>query len=89
MLFLQQGPAETTGYMIAGYAVIFGVMLVYLVSLILRRRRVSQDLEALEEIEGVEKSWDGQWYGDKYHKLLDSNLRLCYDIHVNAAIANW
>ena len=55
MLFLQQGPAETTGYMIAGYAVIFGVMLVYLVSLILRRRRVSQDLEALEEIEGEEK----------------------------------
>ena len=28
-LFLQQGPANTTTYMIAGYAVIFIVMLVY------------------------------------------------------------
>ena len=51
MLFLQQGPAETTVYMVAGYAVIFGVMLVYLVSLIVRRRRMAQDLEALEEMD--------------------------------------
>ena len=29
-LFLQQGPANTTTYMIAGYAVIFIVMLVYM-----------------------------------------------------------
>lgn len=47
MLFLQQGPAETTGYMIAGYAVIFGVMLVYLISVIVRMRRAQQDYEAL------------------------------------------
>jgi CcmD family protein len=55
MLFLQQGPAETTGYMIAGYAVIFGVMLVYLVSLIVRRRRMAKDLKTLEELEGMDK----------------------------------
>ena len=42
MLVLQQGPAETTVYMIAGYSVIFGVMLLYLVSLVIRRRRMAQ-----------------------------------------------
>ena len=51
MFVLQQGPAETTVYMIAGYAVIFGVMLLYLVSLVVRRRRMAQDLVALEELE--------------------------------------
>ncbi len=51
MLLLQQGPAQTTAYMIAGYTVIFGVMLVYLVSLILRRRRTAQDLAELEELD--------------------------------------
>ena len=51
MLFLQQGPAETTIYMVAGYAVIFGVMMVYLVSLIVRRRRMAWELAALEEME--------------------------------------
>jgi CcmD family protein len=52
MLFLlQDAPAETTGYMIAGYAVIFGLMLAYLVSLALRRRNLEQDLEVLEDLE--------------------------------------
>jgi hypothetical protein len=51
MLFLQQGPAETTVYMIAGYSVIFGVMLLYLVSLVVRRRRMAQDLAALEQMD--------------------------------------
>ena len=55
MFVLQQGPAETTGYMIAGYAVIFGVMFLYLVSLVVRRLRMRKDLEALEEIEESEK----------------------------------
>ncbi len=57
MLF-QQGPAQTTMYMIAGYAVIFGVMLIYLVSLALRRRNLTQDLEILEEMqkEGQEQN---------------------------------
>jgi hypothetical protein len=37
--------------MIAGYAVIFVVMLIYLVSLYLRRRNLRQDLELLQELE--------------------------------------
>jgi hypothetical protein len=45
------GPAQTMGYMVAGYVVIFGVMLVYLVSLIVRHHNLSQDEQALHEIE--------------------------------------
>ena len=58
MLFLQQGPAETTIYMVAGYAVIFGVMLLYLVGLVIRGRRMAQDLAALEEMEELSTAKD-------------------------------
>lgn len=51
LFFLQEAPADTTTYMIAGYAVIFGVMLIYLVSLRLRRRNLKQDMEVLQELE--------------------------------------
>lgn len=54
MLFsylLQEGPANTTSYMIAGYAIIFGVMLLYLISLLVRQRNLQKDLEVLEEIQ--------------------------------------
>ncbi|HEX9030066.1 MAG TPA: hypothetical protein VF823_12885 [Anaerolineales bacterium] len=51
MLLQQSGPANTLVYMIAGYAVIFGVLLIYLVSLFVRRRNLEQDLEVLQELE--------------------------------------
>ena len=51
LFLLQEGPAETTGFMIAGYAVVFGVMLIYLISLYLRRRNLEQDMEVLQELE--------------------------------------
>ena len=44
-------PLETTNYMIAGYAVIFGVMLVYLVSLFGRWRNLKRDVQMLRELE--------------------------------------
>ena len=50
MLFLD-APPDTLSYMIAGYAVIFGLLLIYLVSLALRRRNLKQDLEVLDELE--------------------------------------
>ena len=50
-ILLQEGPADTTGFMIAGYAVIFGVMLIYLISLLVRQRNLQKDLEVLEEIQ--------------------------------------
>jgi hypothetical protein len=48
---LQESPANTTNYMIAGYAVIFGVMLIYLISIYVRRRNLKQELELLEELQ--------------------------------------
>ncbi len=54
-LLLQEGPANTTSYMIAGYAVIFGVMLIYLISLLVRQRNLEKDLEVLEEIQGEDQ----------------------------------
>ena len=49
MLFLQEGPANTNDYMIMGYAVIFGVLLIYLISLAVRQRNLRQDLAALQD----------------------------------------
>lgn len=50
MLFLlQEAPAETTNYMVAGYTVIFGVILLYLLSLYIRQRNLKQDLEILDD----------------------------------------
>jgi hypothetical protein len=52
---LQEAPAQTSGYMVAGYVVIFGVMLLYLASLVMRRRNLSQDLDMLEDLQRKEK----------------------------------
>lgn len=51
MFFLQDGPANTTSYMIAGYAVIFGMILIYIISLYVRQKNLLQDLEVLQELE--------------------------------------
>lgn len=55
MLFLQEAPVDTTGFMIAGYTVIFGVMLIYLASLYIRRRNLEKDLEVLQELDEDDK----------------------------------
>jgi hypothetical protein len=52
---LLQAPAETTRYMIAGYLVIFGIMFLYMISLILRTHNLKQDIETLKEMEQEEK----------------------------------
>lgn len=50
-MLLQDVPADTVSYMITGFVVIFGVMGIYLLSLITRRRNLEQDLEVLQEVE--------------------------------------
>ena len=50
-MLLQEGPAQTSAYMVAGYIVIFGVMLIYLVSLIVRAKNLGEDLRVLKEME--------------------------------------
>lgn len=44
-------PANTTGYMIAGYTVIFTIMLLYGISLAVRSRNLRRNLEMLQELE--------------------------------------
>ena len=51
MFFLQETMPDTSGYMIAGYAVAFVVMGFYVFSLYLRNRNLQQDLKVLEEME--------------------------------------
>ena len=48
-MFLETTP-DTSGYMIAGYAIAFLVMGLYVFSMYLRHRNLNQDLETLEVI---------------------------------------
>jgi len=48
---LQVGPTGTTSSMIAGYAVIFGVMLLYVISLVVRTSSLEKYLEVLAELD--------------------------------------
>jgi len=52
---LQQAPAQTTNYMVAGYVVIFSIMFLYVLSLVLRTRRLKQELQMIEELEHKEE----------------------------------
>ena len=51
LLLLQEGPAETTDYMILGFVVIFGTMLAHVISLWVRQRNLEKDIELLEQLE--------------------------------------
>jgi len=53
---LQQMAPDTSNYMVAGFGVIFGAMLIYLISLIVRQRKLRQDLEMLQELDSQLKS---------------------------------
>jgi hypothetical protein len=50
-MFFLEAPPNTSSYMIAGYAVAFGVMLIYVVSLFIRSRNLKRDLSMLEEMD--------------------------------------
>lgn len=50
MLFLET-PPDTSQYMVAGYAIAFGVMLIYVVSMFIRSRNLKRDLSMLEEMD--------------------------------------
>lgn len=49
MLF-QEGPPDTSRFLIASYAFAVAVMLLYALSLYLRERRLRRDLQDLEEL---------------------------------------
>lgn len=50
-MFLQTTTPDTSGYMIAGYAVAFIVMGIYVVSLHVRNRNLKRDQETLEQLD--------------------------------------
>jgi hypothetical protein len=50
-MFFQETTANTDGYMIAGYAVAFIVMALYVASIALRNRNLNRDLAMLEEMD--------------------------------------
>ncbi len=49
-MFLESTP-NTSGYMIAGYVVVFTVLGIYLFSMYIRNRNLKQDLEILEAMQ--------------------------------------
>jgi TRAP-type C4-dicarboxylate transport system permease small subunit len=52
-MFLQQSPADTLSYMILGYVVILGTILLFVISLAWRFRNLARDLKALQDLEEV------------------------------------
>jgi hypothetical protein len=50
-MFFLETPPNTSSYMVAGYAVAFGVMLIYVLSLFVRSRNLNRDLSMLEEMD--------------------------------------
>ena len=50
-MFLQTPTPDTSGYMIAGYAIAFITMALYVASMAMRSRNLNQDLATLEDLE--------------------------------------
>jgi hypothetical protein len=51
IMFFQEATPDTSGYMIAGYAITFIVMALYVASLYLRSRNLKQDMTTLQELD--------------------------------------
>jgi CcmD family protein len=50
-MFFQEATPDTSGYMIAGYAITFLILGVYVVSMFLRQRNYQQDMSMLQEMD--------------------------------------
>ena len=50
-MFFQEPTPDTSGYMIAGYAISFIVMALYVASIYLRIRNLDQDMTTLQELD--------------------------------------
>ena len=50
-MFFQEATPDTSAYMIAGYAIAFLVMAIYVASIYLRTRNLHQDMTMLEEMD--------------------------------------
>ena len=50
-MFFLEAPPDTSQYMVAGYAISFGVMILYVASLFIRSRNLKRDMSMLEEMD--------------------------------------
>jgi hypothetical protein len=50
-MFFQEPTPDTSGYMIAGYAITFLVMALYVASIYVRNRNLHQDMTILQELD--------------------------------------
>jgi hypothetical protein len=50
-MFFLETPPDTSQYMVAGYAISFATMLLYVASLIIRHRNLTRDVSMLEEMD--------------------------------------
>ena len=50
-MFIQEITPDTSGYMIAGYAVAFVILAIYVASLYIRTRNLNQDMAMLAEMD--------------------------------------
>jgi len=50
-MFFQEPTPDTSGYMIAGYAIAFIVLGLYVASIYIRNRNLHQDMAILEELD--------------------------------------
>lgn len=50
-MFFLETPPDTSGYMVAGYAIAFAVMILYVASLFIRFRNLQRDMSMLEEMD--------------------------------------
>lgn len=53
-MLLDQTP-DTVGYMIAGYAIFFGLPFLYIVSWLIRQRNLEKDIELIETLSEEKK----------------------------------
>ena len=49
-MFILDTPPDTSAYMIAGYAIFFILIILYLISIFIRTRNLNQDLSILERM---------------------------------------
>jgi hypothetical protein len=60
MFMLKESIPDTLDFMIAGYAIAFTVMAIYLASLVIRWRNLIQDLQAIESIQKASRPKAGK-----------------------------
>lgn len=56
LMLFQEATPDTVGYLIAGYVVIFGLIGLFLFSLVSRWRNLKKDLSLLNELENDNRS---------------------------------